>query len=250
MDSDRDSFLLAVERRLELPMVVLSFVWLGLFVAEFAVGLTPELLTAGWIIWGLFVVDFALRLWLAPRRLRYLRRNWLTAISLIVPALRIFRAVRAVAILRGVRGLRVVRVAGSFNRALRALGRTFERRGFGYVVAATVAIVFLAAAAMYAFEGGTPGFRDYAETLWWSAMMVISVGSDAWPVTPEGRALAFLLALYGFSILGYVAATLTSFFIDRDAYHDDTALAGSGDIGALRREIQALRTELGERRQS
>lgn len=242
---DRHGLLIAVERKLEFPMVVLSFVWLALFVAELTAGLGPALRTGGTVIWGLFIVDFVLRLWLATDRVGYLRTNWLTAVSLIVPALRMFRALRAVSLLRGVRGLRVVRVAGSFNRALRALGKTFRRRGFGYVVTASVLVVFLAGAAMLAFEGGQPGFRDYPETLWWSAMMVLSVGSDSWPSSPEGRALAFLLALYGFTILGYVAATLTSFFIDRDADQEGGAVAGSREIRALHHEIRALREQLG-----
>jgi voltage-gated potassium channel len=36
----------------------------------------------------------------------------------------------------------VVRVVGSLNRAMRALGRSFRRRGFGYVVALTVIVLF------------------------------------------------------------------------------------------------------------
>lgn len=247
MEADRYSFLATVEEKLELPMVVLSFVWLALFVVEVTLGLNPPARTAGTVIWALFLVDFVLRFSLAPAKLRYLRGNWLTAVSLAVPALRMFRAARAIALLRGARGLRLVRVAGSFNRALRALGKTFRRRGFGYVVATTVLLVILAAAAMLAFEGGADGFRDYPETLWWSAMMVLSVGSEAWPDSPEGRALAFLLALYGFSVLGYVAATLTSFFVDRDASDRGSALAGSDQLHSLEEEVRALRQAMEER---
>lgn len=229
-------------------MVLLGFVWLGLFVAEMVTGLSPALRTAGTVIWALFIVDFVLRLWLAVDRFRYLRRNWLTAISLVVPALRMFRALRAVALLRGVRGVRVVRVAGTLNRALRALGKTFRRRGFAYVVAASVMIIVLGAAAILAFERGTVGFENYGDALWWSAMMVLSVGSEVWPDSPEGRSLAFFLALYGFSILGYVAATLTSFFLDRDAHDERAELVGARDLRLLQAEIRALRNELERRR--
>ena len=40
--------------------------------------------------------DFGLRLALAPHKLRYVRHNWLTAISLVLPALRIFRIFRII----------------------------------------------------------------------------------------------------------------------------------------------------------
>lgn len=242
--SDRPGLLRAVEERLEIPMVVLSFVWLALFVAELVTGLGPVLTTAGTVIWVVFIADFALRLWLAGDRPGYLKRNWLTAVSLIVPALRMFRAARAFALLRSARGVRVVRVAGSLNRALRALGRTFQRRGFGYMVAATVLVVLLGSAAILAFERGAAGFEDYGDALWWTAMMVLSVGSETWPESPEGRSLGFFLALYGFSIVGYVAATLTSFFLDRDAQDEEAELAGSRDLHMLAREVRALRREL------
>lgn len=248
---DRDEryrLLRAVEERSELPMVLLGFVWLGLFVAEVVTGLSPALRTAGTVIWAIFIVDFVLRLWLAVDRFRYMRRNWLTAVSLVVPALRMFRALRAVALLRGVRGVRVVRVAGTLNRALRALGKTIQRRGFPYVVAASVLIMVLGAAAILAFESGTVGFQTYGDALWWTAMMVLSVGSEVWPDSPEGRFLAFFLALYGFSILGYVAATLTSFFLDRDALDEERELVGVHDLRALQAEIRALRSELERRR--
>lgn len=244
--SERHRLLGAVEARLEVPMVLLSLVWLGLFVVELVAGLGPFWRTAGTFIWAAFVMDFGLRLWLADNRVRYLRRNWLTAISLAVPALRMFRALRAVALVRGARGVRVVRVAGSLNRALRILGKTFRRRGFGYVIAASVLVVVLGAAAILSFERG--GFQDYGDALWWTAMMVLSVGSEVSPESSEGRFLAFFLALYGFTILGYVAATLTSFFLDRDAYDAQAELVGSRDLRSLREEIRALRRELEDRR--
>ncbi len=57
----------------------------------------------GWIqlaIWAVFVVQFLRGITISPDRLRYLRRNWLTAVSLVIPFLRAFRALRAVRILR------------------------------------------------------------------------------------------------------------------------------------------------------
>lgn len=240
----RPRLLRTVEARLEAPMVVLSFVWLALLVVELVTGLGPVLTTIVTTIWVLFIVDFSLRLWLADDRVDYVKRNWLTALSLVVPALRMFRALRAYAFLRSVRGVRAVRVAGSFNRALRALGKTFRRRGFGYVVAATGLVVVLAAAAMPGFESRAEGFRNLGDTLWWAVMMVLSVGSEAWPASIEGRVVGFLLALWGFTVLGYVAATLTSFFLDRDAHDEEGQLAGSGELRMLRDELQAIRKAL------
>jgi hypothetical protein len=36
-----------------------------------------------------FLVEFLAKLWLAPRRPRFLRRHWLQAAALVVPTLRV-----------------------------------------------------------------------------------------------------------------------------------------------------------------
>jgi voltage-gated potassium channel len=42
-----------------------------------------------------------------------------------------------------------------------------------------------------------------------------TLGSEYWPHSAEGRVLCFMLALYAFTIFGYVTATLATFFLDR-----------------------------------
>jgi voltage-gated potassium channel len=44
--------------------------------------------------------------------------------------------------------------------------------------------------------------------------------------------------------LGYVTATLASFFIGREAASEETDLAGVQSLKALQDEIQALRAEI------
>jgi voltage-gated potassium channel len=76
--------------------------------------------------------------------------------------------------------------------------------------------------------------------LWWSAMRIITAGSDYWPLTPEGRGLAFLLAVFGYAIFGYVTATIATFFIGRDAEEKDAPVAGAKDINELKQEVAQL----------
>ena len=71
-----------------------------------------------------------------------------------------------------------------------------------------------------------------------------TMGSDYVPQTAEGRILFFLLALYAFTMFGYVTATLATFFVGQDADDDETEIAGAKSIDALRDEISALRAEL------
>lgn len=250
LESERLQVLSELEDWLEGPMLVLGFVWLALLVVEFAFGggLLVELFSLA--IWGVFVLDFLLRLALAPRRGRYLRRNWLTAISLLVPALRLLRVARLARLLqlsRTTRGLRLVRVVTSLNRGMKALGATMRRRGFGYVLALSLLVTFSGAAGMYSFESQLPGgegFASYGEALWWTAMLLTSLGSEFWPQTAEGRILCLILAIYGFAVFGYITASFASFFVGRDAAAPDSETPGLADLAALREEIAALRQEL------
>ena len=80
-------------------------------------------------------------------------------------------------------------------------------------------------------------------------MRVITAGSAAEPVTGEGRALAFLIALFGYAIFGYVTATFASFFIGRDAEEKNAPVAGAQDISQLRKEIITLTQAIQELQQ-
>ena len=222
-------------------MIFLGFVWLGLLIIELIWGLSPGLELLSTIIWIIFILDFLVKLVIAPDKKQFLKRQWLTVISLAIPALRIFRAFRIVRAVRGLRSIRVVKIVASLNRGMRSLGATMRRRGFAYVFLLTLVVLFGGAAGMYAFERESHGINSYVHALWWTAMILITIGSEYWPQSAEGRALSFLLALYGFSIFGYITATLSSFFIGRDAEEKDTPVAGANDVTALQQEIKDLK---------
>ena len=251
---ERWRLLLRLERWLELPMIVLGFAWLALLVLELTRGLSASMERVSVAIWVVFVLDFVLRFVLAPEKGAYLRSNWLTALALVVPAFRVLRLARVARVIRAARaarGLRLVKVVSSLNRGMRALGRSMGRRGLGYVVALTVLVTLVGAAGMHAFERELPageGLRDYWSALWWTAMVMTSIGSEYWPQTVEGRLLAFLLAVYALGVLGYITAALASFFVGRDAEtrhgpapESEALRELRGEIAALREEVRALR---------
>jgi voltage-gated potassium channel len=252
LERERFEILRQLEDWLEMPLFLLGFVWLALLVLELTRGITPGLQMATTIIWGIFILDFLLKLVLAPKKLAYLRSNWLTALALLLPALRVLRFARVVRLgrvaraARGVRGVRLARILTSLNRGMRALRASMRRRGVGYVAALTAIVALVGAAGIFAFEQPSAGgaIETYGEALWWTGMLLTTLGSEYWPRTPEGRALCFLLSLYAFAVFGYLAATLTSFFVDRDAAADEGAVAGAEEIRRLRAEIEALRADL------
>lgn len=248
LNRERYELLQRLEDWLETPMLILAFVWLALLVGELILGESLAFEVIGTIIWVIFILHFLVEFILAPRKVSYLRNNWLTALSLLVPALRIFRIFRVVRLLRLARvgrGLRLFRVVTSLNRGMRALRATLERRGFGYVILLTILVIFAGAAGMYTFESGVPrGLNTYGEAVWWTAMIMTTLGSEYWPQTLEGRVLAYLLALYAFAIFGYVTATLATFFVGRDAESAEGEVAGAEELIALRNEVSSLREEI------
>ncbi len=239
--NERNRLLKTVERTLEGPMIFLGFVWLVLLVIELIWGIHIILEYVSLGIWGIFIIDFIITFTLAPEKLSYLKRNWLTAISLFIPALRIFRVFRFARLLRGLRGIRLVRIVSSLNRGIKSAGQAMSRRAFGYVMFITLIVTVAGAAGMYAFENPSPGFGSYGMALWWTAMRVITSDNGFHPLTPEGRGLGFLIAIFGYSIFGYVTATFATYFIGRDAEEKDAPIVGAKDVAELKEEIVALR---------
>jgi voltage-gated potassium channel len=113
------------------------------------------------------------------------------------------------------------------------------------VIALTLLVLFASAAGMYAFENETPGgLKSYAEALWWTAMVMTTMGSQYWPETLEERVLCFFLALYAFAFFGYVTTTLATFFVGRDAENEEAELAGERELIAVREELRLLREDV------
>ena len=229
-------------------MLWLSIAWLAVVVVQLIdPHNNPVLEAIATALWIVFIVDFVVRFTLAPGKRTFLKHNWLVLIALIVPALRVFRLLAVFRAASAVRGLQLVRIVGTANRGMNSLRHSLARRQFGFVGGMTLLVVTLGAAGMLYFEpakevGG--GFKSYADALWWTVMLLTTIGSQYWPQTSEGRILAVLMSIYGLGVFGYITAVLASFFVGRDAEEPYAPIVGVDDIRKLREEIAALRKAL------
>ncbi|MGE5406867.1 MAG: ion transporter [Methanosarcina sp.] len=237
----RQRILRKAEQKTETPLIVLGFIWLILVVIDLLNRTTPILEIISVVIWIIFIIDFLIKFFLSPAKTKYLKNNIITIISLIIPAFRLLRIFRVLRLFRFTRGLRLFKIIGSINRGMNALASTMGRRKFGYVLVLTLFVIFIGSAGMFAFEKDAgEGFSTFGDAIWWTGMIITSLGSEYWPRTVEGRVLGFIISLYGFTVFGYFTAVLASFFIGRDAENDKSPVAGSKEINELKEEIRKL----------
>jgi voltage-gated potassium channel len=245
LTKERLKLLQNLENALQKPMMLLGVIWLALIVLQFVLGSKAAISDLILAIWIVFVVDFVIRFVLATKKLRFLKRNALMAVSLVLPALRVLQLGQIFAMIPSWQVPLLQMIAG-LNRSLIALQSTMERRGLRYVIALTAIVTFAGAAGMYHFErtpnGG--GLNSYGGALWWTAMVMTTLGSDYFPHTVPGRVLCFLLAVFAFSIFGYITAAIASYFFNEDANDKRSAIPNENTLVQVLREVKGLREQV------
>lgn len=194
--------------------------WLGVLFAllvgfELAVPVSAPVATGltvtGWVIWAIFVAEYALALYAAEHRLRFVKTHWLTALGLIIPTLRVLRFLR---LLRLGRALPVARVLSSSYRAAGSTRRLLQSR-LRYLGALTTVVIVALAELAFLFERGYDTFDNFVFALVWSATAVIGMQGDPLPVTIPGRLTMLAGFMWGLVVLGTLAASVGSYVVDK-----------------------------------
>ena len=94
IETERTQIVLQLDEWLEMPMLLLSVIWLALFVIEMTWASAHSLKRRQRYL-DHIRHRFRHQILLAPDKWAYLKKNWLTVLALALPALRIFRAFRA-----------------------------------------------------------------------------------------------------------------------------------------------------------
>lgn len=187
-----------------------SLVIVGLeMLFEFSPGVTTLLFWLDTAACGLFVFDFGWRLWRAPRRMEFVRRNWIDLVGSI-PAVGVLRGVRLV------RFVRLLRFTSLWRRLVRRYDVPLPSGALASIGIVTVAMWFASAAAFYELEAGqNEQVQTFSDALWWSITTLSTVGyGDKYPVSFGGRVVAVFTMVLGIGLLGAVAATTASVVVD------------------------------------
>jgi voltage-gated potassium channel len=239
--------LLWLEKKLQLPMLFLSFVWLCILIIELAYTENPILLGLGTSIWILYIIYLTMRLITAANRITFLKRNWLFVSAILVTALRFFPYLQSFPVLRVITatfGIQVIWIFASADQGLRLIRRYLGRRGVGYAIALTLVVVFAGAAGMLSFEresGDPQSLQSYPRALWWAAMQMTNIGSSYSVKTTEGRILCLAISIYAAAMFGYLTALIATFFIDRDAFQSKQGIAQQESLQLIQQELLQLR---------
>jgi voltage-gated potassium channel len=208
-----------LDRYLDVPLALASVVVVLLVVIQLTGEVSEpwagRIEVLSWAVWGLFFVEFAVKFALAPVKRRYLRRNWLDVLVLLLPFLRVLRALR---ILRATRGLPLFRLLVFGGRGSSSTLALLKRRRLGQLAIVSAMVILIGAATAFLLEEGAPGstIETFGDALWWSAALVTTVSSELYPVTAGGRVLAFLMMLYALGVFSYFIASIASILVEFD----------------------------------
>lgn len=195
--------------------------WLGILFAllvgySIAVDLsdtaTRALEFAGWVIWAIFVLEFATKLWLAPKRVTFLRRHWWQVPLLLVPFLRVLSFVR---LARAGRALPASRVLSSSYRAV-GTARYLMRSRLAYLGAAASIGPIAVAQLAYLFDRDVEDgvFTSFGDALLWALTTVIALQGDPVPASVGGRIAMIAGLVLGLVLVAALAGVIGSFLVD------------------------------------
>ena len=182
-----------------------------LAIRDFTVGLTKSMQIVDWIIYGLFVADYVIRLIMAESKKTFFRENIIDLIA-ILPFNSLFRALRLLRFVKLFRMAKLIRLGAVSGRFMKRSERFVDTNGFKYVLVVCAIAVLLAATAMTYIE-----HMNFLDALWWAFVTATTVGyGDISPASGTGRIVAAMLMLVGIGLIGSLTSTITSFFLKED----------------------------------
>lgn len=177
-----------------------------------------QLYLAEWFFTLLFTIEYAVRLWVVKRPLRYVTSFYgvidllaivPTFLSLLFPASASLAVVRILRMLRIFRILKLAEYSSEAGVLIQALLRA--RRKILVFVATLLVITVVFGALMYVIEGPAHGFNSIQTGMYWAVVTMATVGfGDIAPGTPLGRFITSVLIIIGYSIIAVPTGIYTA----------------------------------------
>ena len=199
---------------------------------------------ANWLIWAIFVAEFAFILTVAPRKAAALKAHWLDVTIIVVTAPLFGRFLASLRLVRLARLLRLLRLTAIVTRVVQRERVVSSGATFRLVALLTLVIVVLSGSVEALVDSGD--FPSTWDGIWWAVVTVTTVGyGDLYPKSVEGRIIAMVVMLFGIGFLSVLTATVASYFVKSDRGSEtETILAAlsrvEGELAELRQQVGGL----------
>lgn len=173
---------------------------------------------AEWFFTILFTIEYALRLYSAPNRRRYVTSFYGTVdlLALLPTYLSLFFAgthyLLVVRILRILRIFRVFRLKSYMQQAgfLAAAFKTSQHKITVFFLSLLL-LVTIFGSVLYVVEGPENGFTSIPLSIYWAVVTLTTVGyGDISPKTPLGQAIASMVMITGYAIIAVPTGIFTA----------------------------------------
>ncbi|WP_201586813.1 ion transporter [Psychrobacter sp. HII-4] len=173
---------------------------------------------AEWFFTILFTIEYALRLFSAPNRLRYafsffgivdllsVLPSYLSLMFVGVQYLLVIRVLRILRVFRVLKLKAYMQQAGFLASALRT-----SQQKITVFFLSLVLLVTIFGSIIYVVEGPENGFTSIPLSIYWAVVTMTTVGyGDMSPKTPLGQAIATMVMITGYSIIAVPTGIFTS----------------------------------------
>ncbi len=170
-----------------------------------------------WILTTIFTIEYLLRIWISPKRMKYIFSFWgaidllsilPTYLSLFLGGYHYLLVVRIFRLLRVFRIFKMARFSAEAKILREALRSSLHK--IGIFLMAVIAIVVILGTIMYVVEGGKEGFTSIPQSIYWAIVTVTTVGyGDMVPHTIVGKFISSIAMITGYAIIAVPTGIVT-----------------------------------------
>ena len=171
-----------------------------------------------WFFTLLFSVEYLLRIYSSPNRVKYLFSFFgiidlisivPTYLALVVSGANYLLVVRLLRILRVFRIFKMVRYLADADMLLRSIWQSRRRISIFFLGVLVISVIF--GCLMYVVEGSDNGFTSIPQSVYWTIVTITTVGyGDITPHTVLGKMIASMAMLVGYSIIAIPTGIITA----------------------------------------
>ena len=244
-DARRERACARYEQRMAIPILaaaaLLAAVTLVLIFADISRSARLVLLIVDVALWAFFVLDYMIRLVLAPKKRAFIRKEWIDGLLVVIPLLQPLRLIGAF--------IRMARLSAAVDRTTVGAERRHKLRlALGWAIA----LVLIATIVTPIIEPDSSKIKGFGDGAWWALVTTTTVGyGDLVPESATGKVIGAVLMMAGVGIIGLLTANIASIFlepglVEGEQTEDDGEHTTEARLAAIDEKLEAILERLDE----